>query len=271
VVTIHDLAPLEHPEWFRTSFVAAYGLLLPGLVRQAAGLIAVSQHTKIRIQEYFQISPRKICVIPGGVDIRRFQPASVSRQAILRERYGIPGDYVLFVGTRAPHKNLTALLNTWNELSSRYSGLVLVLAGGVSGVHREDPTKNYRDTSHSHIISLDCVPEADLPAMYSGACAYVQPSLSEGFGLTVLEAMACGVPVLASCKGGLPETAGNCAVIFDPDEPGDLTCQLDRLLGNSVLRANLRLAGFHRAATFSWERSAASTRSFMDDVAEGLG
>lgn len=271
VVTVHDLAPLEHPEWFRRSVNTAYSLILPGLVRQAAGLITLSQHTKIRIQERWQISPQQICVIPGGVDIRRFKPASASSLARLRQRYRIPGDYVLFVGTRAPHKNLNGLLNTWNELRSNYPRLILVLAGCASRVHREDPTiKHNCDNTHSQLISLNYFPEADLSTLYSGAYAYIQPSLSEGFGLTVLEAMACGAPVLASCAGGLPEAAGNCAVYFNPDEPGDLTCQLDRLLKDSSLRSNLRREGYNRATIYSWERSATSTLSYLERVAKGL-
>jgi glycosyltransferase involved in cell wall biosynthesis len=269
VVSIHDLVPIEHPEWFSASFSTAYRYLLPELARQAAGLITVSQHTKIRIQTLWQISDRQICVAPGGVDMLRFRPASLSEQARVRRKYGIMGEYVLFVGTKAPQKNLIALLRAWEELSPRHATLALVIAGGRSGVHRYAKIDRQRRwISHRHYIHLNYIPESDLNALYTNAKLYVQPSLTEGFGLPVLEAMACGTPVLTSQAGGLTEAAGNAAHYFDPCNESDLEQKLDRLLSDHTLREKLRRAGFEQAASFTWERSAELVRGYLEGVSE---
>jgi glycosyltransferase involved in cell wall biosynthesis len=198
-----------------------------------------------------------VAVVPGGVD-ERFSPAADPEPA--RRALGLAGPYVLTLSTAGPRKNRAALAATGRAL--RAEGLELVAAGGDRGyIRREEPEPGVRAVGY--------VPDELLPGLYAGATAFVLPSRHEGFGLTCLEAMASGVPVVASDRGALPETCGDAALLTDPDDPDAVASAVLRAVADESERALLRAAGLERAAGFTWARTAVATDALLAQAAAG--
>ncbi len=243
VLTIHDLSPLEHPEWFRSSFAAWYRLFLPILARRVRRIIVPSHYVRQKVIQRFSLSSAKVVTIPAGVDTSKFHPVNVSKNT---------GRYMLFVGTLEPRKNLSGLLRAWEEIQGKFSHISLTIAGTTGDVFG---SFSY-PTSTPRVHWMGYVPEESLPGLYSGAEALVLPSLEEGFGLTALEAMACGAPVIVSDGGALPEVVGDAAIIFDLADPAGLSAAMNECLSSPALRASVREKGLRRAQSFSWKSSA---------------
>ncbi len=245
VLTLHDLSPLEHPEWFKPLFGLWYRLFLPVLVRQVRYLVVPSQYTRRQCISRFALLAQQIAVVPGGVDLRYFKPASTPAG-----RW--PSRYVLFLGSLQPRKNLASLTQAWRQVAGRFRDCWLLIAGAPSPIFRGGALPEELERLHL----LGHVSESDLPALYSGAQAFVLPSIDEGFGLPILEAMACGTPVIVASTGALPEVAGDAALFFNPNQPQELACQLERLLQDENLRGHLAVQGLSRAGDYPWEYSA---------------
>lgn len=244
-LTLHDLTPLEHPGWFTPAFALWYRIFLPVLVRRVKHMVVSSEHVRRKILRRFSLQPERVTVIPGGVDFERFHP----NQPPLN---GLPPRYVLFLGSLQPRKNLVSLLSAWGQIFKRFPDLRLVVAGEENNRYRQ--VSFTRDVEN--VLYLGYVPEADLPALYAGALAYVIPSLEEGFGMTVLEAMACGTPVVAARAGALPEVVGEAGLFFDPVQVDELAGTLAACLQDSIWRADLTERGLQRVKAFSWRVSA---------------
>jgi glycosyltransferase involved in cell wall biosynthesis len=238
VVVIHDLAPLRHPEWYGSAYVAWQRSLLPAIARRAARLIAVSEFGRRELVELLGAEPGRVDVIRGGVD-ERFTPNA-------GRPLGSHRPYVLAVGTRIARKNLGALSDTATMLERR--GIDLVSAGSGRGYMRGEDSPPVR--------ALGYVPDDAMPGMYANAEAVVMPSVYEGFGLPCIEAMACGTPVVASDRTALPETCGDAAVLVDPDDRAAFSAALERVLDDEALRSRLREAGLARARSLTWDRTA---------------
>jgi glycosyltransferase involved in cell wall biosynthesis len=243
-LTIHDLSPLEHPEWFRPEFVMWYRLLLPLLIRRVRLIFCPSEYIRRKICERFGVNTG--IVIPNGVDRTIFHPGA--KQA----GYSLPQNYVLFVGTLEPRKNLSSLLQAWQRLKENFNDLWLVIAGTTGSVF--DSLTLRQDVER--VIFLGYVEEECLPGLYAGASVFVLPSFEEGFGLPALEAMACGTPVVASDGGALPEVIGEAGIIFRLGEEDGLLCALRECLENRQIRLSLRDKGLARSALYTWQRSA---------------
>ena len=249
VLSLHDLSALEHPEWYSPLFGAWYRLLIPLLVRRVKRIVVPSSFVGMQLQERFPLPDSALSIVPGGVDRRRFWPDAPRPDRL-------PEHYVLFVGSLQPRKNLRALLQAWETLSRDPKPAIqethLVIAGDTESVFRRESLPGQLERVHW----LGYVPESYLPGLYAGAEVFVMPSLEEGFGLTILEAMACGTAVIASRAGALPEVAGEAALFFDPAAPGQLQTALEQVLNDQSLKALLSKKGQQQAAKFSWERSA---------------
>jgi glycosyltransferase involved in cell wall biosynthesis len=242
VVVLHDAAPLREPAWYSRGYVAWQRAVLPRIARRARLVVTVSEFSRRELSELLGLDAARIAVVPGGVD-ERFTPAADPAPA--RVALGLERPYVLTVASRTARKNLGALEAAARRLTA--DGVEVVAAGG-------DRPQFRAGNEPSAVRALGHVPDEHLPGLYAGAAAFVLPSLYEGFGLTCLEAMACGVPVVAARAGALPETCGDAALFADPTEPAAFTAALERALGADGAR--LRAAGPARAAAYSWERSA---------------
>jgi glycosyltransferase involved in cell wall biosynthesis len=241
VVVVHDAAALREPAWYSAAYAAWQRAVLPIVVRRARHLVTVSEFSRDELVELAGADPERITVVPGGVDHDRLRPGVDPAPA--RAVLGLHRPYVLTVASRLPRKNLAALEPAAVRLGEL--GVELVAAGGTR-------PQFARDGAAGAVRFLGPVAEDVLPALYAGATAFVLPSLHEGFGLPVLEAMAAGVPVVASDRGALPETCGSAALLVDPLDRAALADAIEAAIGDDGLIA----AGIARAASFSWERTA---------------
>ncbi|MBI4550076.1 MAG: glycosyltransferase family 4 protein [Candidatus Omnitrophica bacterium] len=270
VVTIHDLIPLIFAGRFFDRRKLFYFMIALNRAAQAASkIISVSENTKQDLIRYFNVRPEKIRVIQEAVH-ESFRPVTDSRALEdFRRRRGLdPRDsFILYVGLLKPHKNLPLLLSAVRRL--RKSGKIaekLLVVGKKDKKYGPEHAALAELRSDGDVIYWESAAAEELPLLYSLARMYVQPSLYEGFGLTVLEAMACGAPVIASRAASLPEVAGDAAVLFDPASEEDLSQAIERLAADRALRNQLAAKGRERAARFSWRRTAGETMQVYQEA-----
>ena len=258
VVTIHDLVPLDHPEWLNPRFVAWYRFLIPRLVRKVRRIITISNFTRQRLLKQTKVAPDKIVVIPNGVNTK-FSPRPAKDIKKIRKVLKIPTEhYILSLGSIEPRKNLHCLLKAWSQVQNELPSDIWLVVAGAKG-----------NTLVFKNISFDRLPprvwftghvrDEYLPALYSGATAFVYVSIYEGFGLPPLEAMASGTPTLTGNITALPEVVSNAAVTVNPFDPDAIAWGIKRLIEDGTLRENLRLKGIQRAKIFSWDTTADMT------------
>jgi glycosyltransferase involved in cell wall biosynthesis len=273
VVTIHDLGFLHHPEAHTRIQQVYYRLFTRLSARRATGIIAISEATKRDLQRFYGTPAEKITVIYHGVH-ERFKPV-VDRSMLEQtwQRYGITPPYLLFVSTVQPRKNVSRLIEAYAEARLVVGGEEmprLVLAGKrgwmTEQIERRAAELGITDSVHF----TGYVHDSDLPALLSGALGYITPSLYEGFGMTVLEAQACGTPVLASNVSSLPEVVGDAGVLFDPYDVTAIRNAIARLVQDAGLRAELRERGLRHAADWTWERTARQTLAVLETAAHSL-
>jgi glycosyltransferase involved in cell wall biosynthesis len=258
VVSIHDMTFYLTPERHSLHKRVYFRAMIPKAVRGSDRVIAISESTKRDLLRLLDVEADKISVVPLGVD-SRFSPAvDEAVLAGVREKYNLPSKFILFVGMIEPRKNLQILLDVY-EAAGLDEDIDLVLAGNL-GWDYQGLLRKIADSPVSHRIRmLGYIADADLPALYTLATLFVYPSVYEGFGLPVLEAMACGTPVVTSNVSSLPEVAGDAAVLFDPSDSRSLASALQEVLGSSQLRKSMSERGRQRAQLFTWERTAQKT------------
>jgi glycosyltransferase involved in cell wall biosynthesis len=262
VVTIHDCAFFDQANCFSRAFAAWYQFLVPRLARAARQIIAVSEFSKQRIVELCRVPAEKVTVIYSGVG-ERFRPHSADEIAAVRIKLALPQRYILCVGSLEPRKNLARLLQAWQQVQPRLDGLSLVLVGAKSHVFRDIGMN--QPPPDVHLAGY--LDDEHLPAVYSGAESFIYPSIYEGFGLPVIEAMASGVPVITSGVTALPEVAGDAAVYVDPMDVDSIAAGIQRVADDPRLRAELTARGRLRAAQFDWQRTAQETWQVLEAAA----
>lgn len=269
VVTVHDLIHLRFPELLATGLHRFYAWwMLRSSTRNAQRVLTVSQHSKRDLIEMLGVPETKIRVVGNGVSpaFRRItDQAALDR---VEGRYGLPKRFILCVGNINPHKNVARLLQAFEQVV-RHEDLDLVLVG--ESVRRDEKVQAIRKAIAlaGRVVHVPHVPREQLPALYSLAELFVIPSLYEGFGLTPLEAMACGTPVAAAHRASLPEVLGEAALWFDPEDVQDMAAKLAQLAGDAALREDLSIRGRQRAGLYSWQSVARQTvEAYREVLAE---
>jgi glycosyltransferase involved in cell wall biosynthesis len=280
VLTVYDVIPLRHPEHSTARARLLFRLTTQLALRAASRVIAISAAAALDFSADFGIAPERITAIPLAAD-PAFRPQSAEVIADVRARYGLPDRFILYLGSNKPHKNLVRLVQAWQTAGCKLQveGCTLVVAGAwnprypEARILAESGESDTRSNLQSSIFNLQSIlwlgpiPDADLPALYAAADAFVFPSLFEGFGLPVLEAMACGTPVICSNVSSLPEIAGDAALLFDPADVSAIADALIRSVSDAGLSAELAQRGLARVAAFTWERTAAETLAIYRQVA----
>jgi glycosyltransferase involved in cell wall biosynthesis len=259
VATIHDLIPWIFPQTVTRTHRWIRCTILPLIIRRADRLIVDSLATAQDLLERFPESKDKVRVVYLGVD-PRFAPAPAEEVATLRSRFGLPPEYLLYLGTLSPRKNLDRLFEAYAILRQEQGDVPPLVIAGKPGWLWEPIIQRVRDLRlETGVTFCGFVPDTDLPALLTGAIAFLLPSLYEGFGLPILEAMACGTPVLTSNRSSLPEVGGDAALFVDPMDPAAIAEGIRRLVDETVYRENLARRGLKQAHAFRWEDTARRT------------
>lgn len=269
VLTVHDLIFERLPQYHRIRNYLYLKAAMPLYCRRATAIIAISEATKADLMALYSLPAERITVIPEAA-APHFQPVSPEQAARARARYRLPARYILTVGTIEPRKNLTRLAQACGPLFQEGLAEALVIVGARGWLEGEFFRYLEGCPWRERVLFPGYVADEDLPALYADAAVTAQPSLYEGFGLPVLEAMACGSPVCASSASSLPEVGGEAALYFDPLRPEEMTETLRRVLHDPVLAQTMRQQGLARAARYSWEETARQTLALYERVISGV-
>jgi glycosyltransferase involved in cell wall biosynthesis len=261
---LHDLTCWLLPEFHQAPNVAAEKLFAERIWKRAAGLIAVSESTRRDAIRILGLNPAIIQVIYPGVP-QPFFEATAEDAASTCRKYGLARPYALYVGTVEPRKNLDRLLDSWQDLPASVRDSFDLVAVGPEGWQSTQTMARLRHPTPG-LRYLGYVPEPDLPSLTAGAAVFLYPSLYEGFGFPVAQAMAAGVPVITSNLSSLPEITGGAAVLIDPRSVAEIRTALDRLLTSPATRAQLSQAGRVQARRFHWDVCARQSVEFFEKV-----
>ena len=256
LLTVHDISFAFFPDVYPEKLVSYLNQVVPRSVKKATHILADSQATKDDLIEVWNTPSDKITVLYSGAD-ERFQPVTdAAKITAVRQKYNL-GDtpYILSVGTVQPRKNYQMLIRAFAPIAKTHPHN-LIISGGKGWLYDEMMAEIERQGLNGRVHFIGFVDDADLPTLYSDATLYVMPSIYEGFGIPVLEAMGCGVPVISSNASSLPEVAGDTAVLIPPDDQAAWTTAIQELLDNPAKRDTLKKGGFAQAQTFSWQKSA---------------
>lgn len=284
VTTLFDAIPFVHPQHapsWRIRF--SIRLLHQMAINASRQIITISQSAARELTHFFPAIASRLTVVPLAAD-PAFQPQAESHIARVRAQFNLPPRFALYLGSNKPHKNLVRLIEAWRVVISNWrleigdrslrsepicnlqspisdppSPIPLVIAGHQDPRYPEAQTRAQALGIAPWVHFIGSVSDAQAAALYSACDLFVYPSLHEGFGLTVLEAMACGAPVACSNCSSLPEVAGNAALMFDPEQPRAIAETCLRVLCDDALRAQLRMCSLERAAQFSWRETARQT------------
>jgi len=263
--TLYDLTCWLMPEVHTAANVKAARRFAELMLRRADGLIAISEHTRHDAVRVLGLAPEKIAVIRPGVADAFFEVAAEAVDRV-RARYGLGSPYALFVGTIEPRKNVARLLEAWQTLRPDLREHHQLVVAGPAGWDQGSLVRRLQ-TGLPGVRYLGYVPESELPALTAGATAFVYPSLYEGFGLPVAQAMAAGVAVVTSAVSSLPEVGGDAVLLVDPLSVTDLRNAMERLLESPSLRSRLGALGRRRAELFRWDRVARQSWEFFQRIA----
>jgi glycosyltransferase involved in cell wall biosynthesis len=275
IVTVHDTLPLAHPALVFPTWKGRVSWTLKerAAVRWADRIVTVSEAARRDLIAWHGLPSTKVRLVTEGTDpsLQPLTPGSESRAVLARHGIGPGQRYILYLGGLSPHKNLLRLLEAFAAIvqSGSAGDLKLVLAGDLGDVFYSHVAELRAAVAHwsldSRVVFPGFIPDDDLVFLYNGATALVQPSLLEGFGLPPVEAMACGVPVLYSRAGSLPEVVGDAGLDFDPTDTRAMADALRRLLADPALRDELSQRALRRARRFTWTATARALLDCFDE------
>ena len=271
VATVHDLGFLHYPETHRGADRRYLAWSTGWNVRQSTAVLADSQATRADLVREYGVAESKVHVVYLGRDESMVPVRDPETLERVKVRYGIGQRYLLYVGTLQPRKNLGRVVEGFARLASAagMGDVQLVLAGKRGWLYEDLLAQIGRVGLEGRVLFPGYVDDADLAALYSAALGYVFPSLYEGFGIPVLEAQACGVPVMTSNNSSLPEVAGDAALLVDPSDVDAIAEAMLRLATDETLRAELVERGYRNVKRFSWEKCARETLDVLESVVEG--
>jgi glycosyltransferase involved in cell wall biosynthesis len=265
VSIVYDLIPLRLPSLFPQR--DAFREQILQLLRRSSTILAISEHTKQDLVELLGEDPRRVIVAHPGQG-RHMHPVPSTEYLRVVQRYRIHTPYILYVGSLGPHKNVITLLRAYEtaRLDGRITGQLVLVGSDRWGADSLRVLETLR--VRKDVVLTGFAPAADLPALYSGATCLVFPSLYEGFGLPVLEAMACGTPVIVSNRGALPEVVGEAGTLVDPLDADAFAKAICDLLNTPARRAERSARALAQAAAFSWDRSAEKVMAILHRTAD---
>jgi len=289
VITVHDLTIYKFPELYTNKEIMLLKLVIPKAIEMAGGIIAVSQSTKKDLGEIFGISTKKIEVIYHGIDSRFFRKCNTEEVDKVKKKYGITKDYLLFLGTLEPRKNILRIVEAYERLRDRlvelpqlslkdplkkeslknYSVDYQLVLAGQPGTHFKSIQERIKKSKYKDDIILPGYIDADdLDQLFEGAKIFVFPTLYEGFGIPVIEAMANGIPVVTSNVSSLPEIAEGKAILVNPFNVAEISQAIFDLLTNNKLYNEISQKGREKAKEFNWEKTARETLNFYKEIAK---
>ncbi len=267
VVTVHDFAFLKRPEWLPRDRAAYMKKNFRAKIGRADRVIVVSEFTKKEALDLLDIPEEKVRVVHNGFDSTTFRPYSPDELGPLREKYGLPERFILFVGALEPRKNIESLIRAYLKLDERVrKGCKLIIAG--PGGWKNKVLMELIREQKEDIRWVGYMAGTELGELYNLAEAFIYPSFYEGFGIPLLEAMACGCPVVTSGAASMPEVCGDAACYVDPHDVEDISRGIHEVMSDDALRETMTRKGLERAGLFSWERSA---REHLELFKECLG
>jgi alpha-1,3-rhamnosyl/mannosyltransferase len=261
VLTVYDLNPVRNPQWTRAAWSARRAPRYHQAIARSDCVVTTSEFIAAELRDEYSLPAERVRVIPLGVDAQLFRPPDPATLERTRARWG---DYVIAIGLLTPRKNFPRLIEALAKLDA---GVRLLLVGRPSDGEAEVRAAIERFGMQQRVVLLQRVPEPELVALIGAARACAVPSLYEGFGLSALEALACGTPLVCSRAASLPEVTGDAGLLVDASDPAALAGALERALGDSALAARLREAGRARALSHSWEESARRHRALYRELA----
>lgn len=268
VMITHDLAHLHYPEQIPGLVRRYYNHFVPRFLQRADRIVAVSDYTRQDIISQYQIPPEKVELIYNGCR-EQFVPVPKKEQAEMREKYAGGRPYFFYLGAVHPRKNVDRMIRAFDRFKAATAAPLQLLIGGRLAWQTSDVRAAYEGAeSKADIHFLGHVPEADLPRLMGAAFALVYVSLFEGFGLPVLEALRCGVPVISSTTSSLPEVTGEAGLLVDPTSEEAIAEAMQRMYGEPELYRRLVAAAPGQVAKFSWDRAAAQLYEVLKTVAE---
>ena len=269
VSMVHDVAYLRYPEHLQPRIRAFYKKWMPRYLAYTDHIVTVSEFSKSELISGYNIRPDKISVVYNGVT-DTYKPANETQKKTARELYAKSKPYFIYLGAIHPRKNILTLVKAFELFkSSHASDHQLVLAGRASW-HTEEVLKHIAGSKWKDSIHLPgYIPTGDAVTLVGSAEAMIYPSLYEGFGLPLVEAMACGVPVICSNVSSLPEVAGNAALLFDPMDVNQLADQMEKISSDETLRKEIITLGTERSKYFSWDKAAGQMYEILARFAKG--
>lgn len=269
LVVIYDLQHVNQPQNFSKPYLFFLKTIIYLSAKRSDGVITISKKSKEDIERFYSIRPERIGITYMATDTGAFRKRTSQEIASVRARYGLPDRFVLYIASSLPHKNYERLLEAFKIVSEKDKEIKLVLIGardyGQNSISKKIDSLGLKD----RVSFLGWLPFEDIPVIYSASEAFVFPSLHEGFGIPIIEAFACGVPVVCSNIEPLIEVAGGAARLVDPYDANAIAEGIASVLSDKGLRERLIGAGIKRAADFSWEKTARDTLSIVDSYVAG--
>ncbi|EKD86692.1 MAG: group 1 glycosyl transferase [uncultured bacterium] len=262
VISVLDVSYLYFPELFTKKDLIQLKEWTKFSVKKAKKILTISESSKSDMIKEYKVSANKVVVVYPGINVQ-LNASSYLNMEDLKNKFGINSKYILFVGTLQPRKNIIKLIEAFSKLDK---DLELVIVGRKGWQYEEILSAPGKYGVKDKVRFLDSVTNEDLPSLYKSAEFFILPSLYEGFGLPVLEAMSYGCPVITSNVSSLPEAGGDGALYVDPEDANDIASKMKKLLEDDELREDLIKKGYNQVKKFSWEKSARETLKILEEV-----